>query len=87
MLGWVADRYGLLNVLWTCTTMIALSYVCLWAPANTGAVSDEVTKRVLFVTYVILYGITSGTYVSLLPPVLFDLVGPVSHRNFFVALW
>ena len=57
--------------------MSALSVFCLWAPASTSVISNELTKRTLFVTYVILYGITSGTYVSLLPPVLFDLVGPV----------
>src|ERR1700734_706396 len=79
MLGWAADRYGRLNVLWACTTMSAISVFCLWAPASIGAVSNELTKRALFVTYVILYGITSGTYVSLLPPVLFDLVGPVGQ--------
>jgi hypothetical protein len=66
--------------------MSALSVFCLWAPASTGAVSDELTKRGLFITYVILYGITSGTYVSLLPPVIFDLVGPVSYFNSFVAV-
>lgn len=86
VLGWAADRYGRLNVLWACTTMSALSVFCLWAPASTGAVSDELTKRGLFITYVILYGITSGTYVSLLPPVIFDLVGPVSYFNSFVAV-
>jgi MFS family permease len=79
VLGWLADRYGYLNILWACTTMSAMSVFCLWAPASTGAVSDELTKRALFITYVILYGITSGTYVSLLPPVIFDIVGPVSH--------
>jgi MFS family permease len=81
MLGWTADRYGRLNVLWACTTMSAISVFCLWAPASIGAVSNELTKRALFVTYVILYGITSGTYVSLFPPVLFDLVGPVSRPD------
>ena len=81
VLGWVADRYGCLNILWACTTMSAMSVFCLWAPASTGAVSGELTKRALFITYVILYGITSGTYVSLLPPVIFDIVGPVSHYH------
>jgi len=79
VLGWIADRYGRLNTLWACTTISALSVFCLWAPASTSAVPNELTKSILFVTFVILYGITSGVYVSLLPAVLFDLVGPVSH--------
>jgi len=87
MLGWAADRYGRLNVLWACTTMSAISVFCLWAPASIGAVSNELTKRALFVTYVILYGITSGTYVSLLPPVLFDLVGPQYFSSVNGALY
>lgn len=73
ILGYVADRCGRLNVLFLCTLISAISTLALWFPSTTAM--DIHTGTTLFATYVILYSITAGAYVSLFPTVLVELFG------------
>ena len=72
-LGYMADRWGRLNVLLVCTLVSALSTFALWYPstmAMEGSVSED-----LFISYVVLYSVSAGAYVSLFPTVLVELFG------------
>lgn len=76
LLGYVADRYGRLNVLLLCTLLSAISTLALWLP-STLATNDS-TAMAAFAGYVVLYSVTAGAYVSLFPTVLVELFG-VQH--------
>ncbi|KAL9602762.1 MAG: hypothetical protein Q9219_001605 [cf. Caloplaca sp. 3 TL-2023] len=72
LIGYVADRYGRLNLLLLCTFLSAVTTLGLWSPST---VSNSATGMSLFVAYVIFYSITAGAYVSLFPTVLAELFG------------
>ena len=73
LLGYMADSYGRLNVLLVCTLLSALSTFTLWYP-STIILDGGVSER-LFISYIILYSVTAGAYVSLFPTVLVELFG------------
>ena len=76
LLGYVADRYGRLNVLLLCTLLSAISTLALWLPSITATNKDS--AMTLFAAFVVLYSVTAGAYVSLFPTVLVELFG-VQH--------
>ena len=76
LLGYVADRYGRLNVLLLCTFLSATSTLGLWFPST--ITMDRSSGMGLFIAYVILYSVTAGAYISLFPTVLVELFG-VQH--------
>ena len=73
LLGYVADRFGRLNVLLICTLLSAVSTLALWLPSTIER--DEQAAMTLFIAYVVLYSVTAGAYVSLFPTVLVELFG------------
>lgn len=73
LLGYIADQGGRLNVLLVCTLISALSTLTLWYP-STITVEGGMSQN-LFISYIILYSITAGAYVSLFPTVLIELFG------------
>ena len=73
LLGHIADRFGRLNVLFVCTLVSALSTFTLWYPSTIlmgGRPSEN-----LFISYIVIYSITAGAYISLFPIVLVELFG------------
>ncbi|KAL8951560.1 MAG: hypothetical protein Q9222_002470 [Ikaeria aurantiellina] len=75
VVGYVADRYGRLNLLLVCTLLSAVATLALWLPSTSTSMH---VGRSLFVAYVVLYSVTAGAYVSLFPTVLVELFG-VQH--------
>lgn len=73
LLGYIADHGGRLNVLLVCTLISALSTFALWYP-STIMVEGRMSEN-LFISYIILYSVTAGAYVSLFPTVLVELFG------------
>ncbi|KAH8552001.1 major facilitator superfamily domain-containing protein [Umbelopsis sp. PMI_123] len=65
-LGFLADRYGRINALFGCTFLAGVFTMVIWINAKTFGS--------LF-AFGILYGLTGGGYVSLLPTLTADLVG------------
>ncbi|GAB5588733.1 hypothetical protein Unana1_03633 [Umbelopsis nana] len=66
LLGFLADRYGRINTMFACTFLAGVFTMVVWINAkNYGT---------LF-AFGILYGLTGGGFVSLLPTLTADLVG------------
>lgn len=65
-LGFVGDRYGRLNTLFIFTLCSGIFTMVIWQ------FSDSFGP---FVAYCVLFGLTGGGFVSLLPPVIADIVG------------
>ncbi|KAK4509767.1 uncharacterized protein ATC70_007069 [Mucor velutinosus] len=65
-LGYLADRSGRFNTMFCCTFLAGVFTMVIWQFAtNYGA----------FVAYCVLYGLTAGGFVSLLPVITADIVG------------
>jgi len=76
LLGYVADRWGRLNILFLCTSFSAISALAFWLPSTVTEQSS--TGKGLFAAFVIFYSITAGAYVSLFPTALAEIFG-VQH--------
>ncbi|ORY90012.1 major facilitator superfamily domain-containing protein [Syncephalastrum racemosum] len=68
-LGFVSDRLGKCNTLFICTLVAGLLVTLIWQYSN-GYGS--------FTVFCVLYGLTGGGWVSLLPPLIAQIVG-VKH--------
>ncbi|KAI7852924.1 major facilitator superfamily domain-containing protein [Circinella umbellata] len=65
-LGYFGDKYGRVNTLSIFTLLSGIFTMVVWQFASTyGA----------FVAYCVLFGLTGGSFVSLMPPVVADIVG------------
>ncbi|KAI9253802.1 major facilitator superfamily domain-containing protein [Phascolomyces articulosus] len=65
-LGYFGDRYGRVNTITIFTLLSGIFTMVVWQFATTyGA----------FVAYCVLFGLTGGAFVSLMPPVVADIVG------------
>lgn len=71
ILGYVADRFGRLNVLFACTLISSTATLGLWLPSTLLGGSGRGT----FVAYIMIYSINAGAYVSLFPIALVELFG------------
>jgi MFS family permease len=79
VIGYIADRYGRINVLFAATLVSAISVLGLWLPSTVTGVDDGYgDAEALFASYTVLYGIFAGAYVSLFPITLVELFG-VQH--------
>ncbi|KAI8643909.1 major facilitator superfamily domain-containing protein [Parasitella parasitica] len=65
-LGYLADRTGRFNTMFSCTFLAGLFTMLIWQFS---------TSYSIFVAYCVLYGLTAGGFVSLLPVVTADIVG------------
>ncbi|CAO3611705.1 unnamed protein product [Mucor fragilis] len=65
-LGYLADRSGRFNTMFCCTFLAGLFTMVIWQFA---------TSYGTFVAYCVLYGLTAGGFVSLLPVITADIVG------------
>ncbi|KAI8145443.1 major facilitator superfamily domain-containing protein [Fennellomyces sp. T-0311] len=75
-LGWVGDRYGRLNVICIFTLLSGVFTMVVWQSASSYGI---------FVLYCVLFGVTAGAFVSLLPPIVADIVG-IEHIQKGVGL-
>ena len=79
VIGYMADRYGRLNVLFLTTIMSSIAVFAFWLPATfadntiSGTAAD-----VLFIMFAIVYGCFGSAYISLFPASLIELFG-VQH--------
>ncbi|RFU34705.1 hypothetical protein B7463_g1628, partial [Scytalidium lignicola] len=76
VLGWLADRVGRLNILFSVTFLSAVVTLGMWLPSTIPGSHKE--GQGLFIAFVVMYGITAGTYISLFPTALVELFG-VQH--------
>jgi MFS family permease len=76
IIGYIADRFGRINVLFFCTFVSSITVLGVWLPSTlAGSTGDG---KNLFLAYAILYGVFAGTYISLFPAALVELFG-VQH--------
>lgn len=59
--GWIADRLGRFNTMIVTSYASALLVLCLWIPATSNAP---------IIVFAVLYGFTSGAFVSLAPALI-----------------
>ncbi|CAO3625109.1 unnamed protein product [Mucor hiemalis] len=65
-LGYLADRTGRFNTMFICTFLAGIFTMVIWQFAS---------QYGIFVLYCVLYGLTAGGFVSLLPVTCADIVG------------
>ncbi|KAI9476404.1 MAG: major facilitator superfamily domain-containing protein [Benjaminiella poitrasii] len=65
-LGYLADRTGRFNTMLTCTFLAGIFTMVIWQFS---------TNYAIFIVYCVLYGLTAGGFVSLLPVTTADIVG------------
>ncbi|KAG2237800.1 hypothetical protein INT48_002101 [Thamnidium elegans] len=65
-LGYLADRSGRFNTMLICTMLAGIFTMVIWQLATTYTI---------FAVYCVLYGLTAGGFVSLLPVTCADIVG------------
>lgn len=73
IIGFVADRFGRINVLLFSTAVSALGTIVFWLPSTQA--SGIASGRGLFITYSIVYGLFASPYVSLFPTTLVEVFG------------
>ncbi|CAO3599801.1 unnamed protein product [Absidia cylindrospora] len=65
-LGFLGDRFGRLNVMFFSTFLSAIFTMVLWQFSESYGV---------YVAYALLFGLSAGAFVSMIPAVTFDIVG------------
>lgn len=79
LIGYAADKFGRLNVLFLTTVMSSIAVFALWLPATFVDETVSATAAdVLFVFFTIVYGCFGSAYISLFPASLIELFG-VQH--------
>lgn len=79
VIGYAADRFGRLNVLFLTTILSSIAVFAFWLPATfAGYTVSATTADVLFIIFSILYGCFGSAYISLFPASLIELFG-VQH--------
>lgn len=79
VIGYAADKFGRLNVLFLTTVMSSVSVFAFWLPAtfaDTGI--SHTAAEVLFIIFAVSYGCFGSAYISLFPASLIELFG-VQH--------
>ncbi|ORZ08106.1 major facilitator superfamily domain-containing protein [Absidia repens] len=66
ILGYLGDRFGRLNIMFSFTCVSALFTMLLWQFADSYG---------MYVAYALLFGLSAGAFVSMVPAVTFDIVG------------
>ncbi|SAM07734.1 hypothetical protein [Absidia glauca] len=66
VMGFLADRLGKVNTMLTCSLLAGIFTSVLWQFSSSYG---------LYIAYCVLYGLTGGAFVSLLPVVIADIVG------------
>ncbi|OZJ02607.1 hypothetical protein BZG36_04280 [Bifiguratus adelaidae] len=66
VLGYMADTFGRVNTMFTCTAIACISIFILWTFAHSLPV---------LIVFVIIYGTSGGGFISLYPVVTADVVG------------
>lgn len=79
VIGYAADRFGRLNILFLTTIMSSIAVFAFWLPSTfvDHTVSGK-SADVLFIFFTILYGCFGSAYISLFPASLIELFG-VQH--------
>lgn len=79
VIGYAADRFGRLNVLYLTTVMSAIAVFAFWLPATfMDHTVSRSTADALFILFTIVYGCFGSAYISLFPASLIELFG-VQH--------
>lgn len=68
-IGYAADKFGRLNVLFLTTVMSSVAVFGFWLPSTLGG------ANALFIIFAILYGCFGSAYISLFPASLIELFG------------
>ncbi|KAI8089262.1 major facilitator superfamily domain-containing protein [Halteromyces radiatus] len=65
-MGFIADRLGRINTMFMCTFLAGIFTMVVW---------EFSTSYGPYIAYCVLYGLTGGAFVSLLPVLIADIVG------------
>ncbi|OKP14463.1 hypothetical protein PENSUB_14075 [Penicillium subrubescens] len=76
VIGYMADKYGRLNVLFLTTSLSSIAVFAVWLPATYANTAISGTAAdVLLILFAILYGCFGSAYISLFPASLIELFG------------
>ncbi|CAI7584886.1 unnamed protein product [Penicillium glandicola] len=79
VVGYAADRFGRLNVLFLTTALSSVVVFSFWLPSTfAGGAISNTAAEVLFIFFAVLYGCFGSAYISLFPASLIELFG-VQH--------
>jgi MFS family permease len=79
VIGYAADKFGRLNVLFLTTIMSSVAVFSFWLPATFAETSvSQTSADALFIVFTMLYGCFGSAYISLFPASLIELFG-VQH--------
>lgn len=79
VIGYAADRFGRLNVLFLTTVLSSVAVFALWLPSTfAGDGVSDTAANVLFILFTVSYGCFGAAYISLFPASLIELFG-VQH--------
>lgn len=81
-IGYCADKFGRINVLFFTTVLSTISTLAFWLSTTTFACSNESVNScdnkksdILFIFFVVFYGAFASAYISLFPTSLLELFG------------
>jgi MFS family permease len=79
VIGYAADKFGRLNVLFLTTIMSSVAVFAFWLPSTfAGGAVSSTAADVLFILFAVVYGCFGSAYISLFPASLIELFG-VQH--------
>ncbi|PYI26064.1 MFS general substrate transporter [Aspergillus indologenus CBS 114.80] len=84
-LGYAADRYGRLNLLFATTFLSAVAVAAFWVPATVAGATAA--GKALFLVFTLLYGAFASAYIALFPASLMELFGKRDFTSVNGALY
>ncbi|PYH85370.1 MFS general substrate transporter [Aspergillus uvarum CBS 121591] len=84
-LGYAADRYGRMNLLFATTFLSAVAVAAFWVPATVAGATAA--GKALFIVFTVLYGAFASAYIALFPASLMELFGKADFTSVNGALY
>ncbi|PWY71140.1 MFS general substrate transporter [Aspergillus eucalypticola CBS 122712] len=84
-MGYAADKYGRINLLFVTTFLSAVAVAAFWIPAS--IIGATTAGKALFIVFTILYGSFASSYIALFPASLVELFGKKDFTSVNGALY
>ncbi|RAH49974.1 MFS general substrate transporter [Aspergillus brunneoviolaceus CBS 621.78] len=84
-LGYAADQYGRMNLLFATTFLSAVAVAAFWVPATVAGATAG--GKALFIVFTVLYGAFASAYIALFPASLMELFGKKDFTSVNGALY
>ncbi|RAL15180.1 monocarboxylate transporter [Aspergillus homomorphus CBS 101889] len=84
-MGYAADKYGRINMLFATTFLSAVAVAAFWIPATVAGATAA--GKALFIVFTLLYGSFASSYIALFPASLVELFGKKDFTSVNGALY